>query len=116
MNVSHIGRFTDKTGTLLLTHTTSTSPRIRLGSHSGWLLLCDSTSTNGNVSLQFVIYPSADSDSGYFLRDAAGNIVTASVLPTSAVPLPDGLFAAQWVKPITTVNGQTATCSVFMKG
>jgi hypothetical protein len=114
MHVSHIGRYTDFTEPVTFTDDAATTGRFPMGPTAGGMLLCTGTSTNGALKLTFQVLYARDDASGFTLADDSDAVIEMDVQPNRAYPLPDGLFAARFVRAVTasgTVSGR-----ILLKG
>lgn len=111
-----IARFNDKTTVdVTFTATASSSGGFVTALHAGAILFVRSTSTNGAIVLTFGARPSPTSTEFFVVADSSNSPITLTVQPNRCYALPDDLFAATYVSA-TAPAGQSATCSIFLKG
>lgn len=98
-----------------LTSDVSTTGGFSVSTDAGALLMVDSKSAAGLVTLTFYAKSDSTSTDSYVLVDASGSpvgqIVTAA---GQCFPLPDGMFAARHV--LVVVSSGTAVVRVVTKG
>jgi len=116
MHVAHIGRFTDFTAPVTFTDDPATTAGFPMGPTAGGMLLCTGTSSGAAIKLTFQVLYARDDASGFALADDSDAVVEMDVQPNRAYPLPDGLFAARFVRAITASAGQTVTGRILLKG
>jgi hypothetical protein len=92
--------------TLTLTNSTATTGSFSMAGKAGALLHCVSTSTNGNVTVQFHSMPDERDGGSFALCDSANNLLALTMAPNRCYALPDELFAALKVLPVLTSNAQ----------
>lgn len=111
-----IARFNDKTTVdVTFTETAASTGGFVTSLHAGAILFVRSTSTAGAIVLTFGARPSPSSTEFFVAADSSNQPITLTVQPGRCYALPDELFAATYVSA-STAAGQTATCSIFLKG
>lgn len=116
--MSQITRFNDfTTQDVVFTTSINSTGGFGMGVYSGAMLLVTGTSTNGALTLTFRVgvpgYP-ATGENSLTAADATNTLVTMTVQPLRAYPLPDALFAASYI--CATTSAGTVTCRVLFKG
>lgn len=111
-----IARFNDKTTVdVTFTDTAASTGGFVTALHAGAILFVRSTSTAGAVELTFGARPNSSSTEFFVVADSTNAPITLTVQPNRCYALPDELFAATYVAA-TAPSGQSATCSIFLKG
>jgi hypothetical protein len=100
---------------ITLTNSVSTTTGFSLNIAAGAMLLVDSKSTAGNVTITFFVKTDERFPETYQVLDAFGAAVTRVVTANNqAVALPDELFAARFV--LCVLSSGTATVRYVTKG
>jgi hypothetical protein len=82
---------------------------------AGGMIYCSATSTGAAVRLFFNARIGSSDTATFAVANNSNSRISILVIPNRCTPLPDELFAATWVTPITEVSGDTATCRVVLK-
>lgn len=99
---------------ITLTTNPATTGGLSLSVSAGAMLMVDSVSGGGAVTISF--YAKADSreTDSYLLVDSANAPITQAVQAGRCFELPSGLFAARWILPVT--DSGTAVIRYVVKG
>lgn len=100
---------------ITLTNSVSTTGGFAFGPSAGAMLLIDSKSAAGGITVSFYVKAQDRLAETYQLVDSSGAAVTQTVTAAGqCFPIPDGLFAAGYVLPV--VSSGTAVVRVITKG
>lgn len=100
---------------ITLTDSASTTGGFSLSTDAGALLMVDSKSAAGNVTISFYAKADGKTSTTYALVDAAGAPITQVITAANqCFPLPDGLFAARHV--LAVLSSGSASVRIVTKG
>jgi|NOAtaT_7_FD_contig_21_11752181_length_1160_multi_5_in_0_out_0_2 hypothetical protein len=100
---------------ITLTASVATTAGFSLNIAAGGMLLLDSKSAAGTITISFYVKGDERFSDTYQLVDSSGAAITQTVTAAGqAFPLPDGLFAARFILPV--VSSGTAVVRYATKG
>lgn len=100
---------------ITLTNSVSTTAGFSLSTDAGALLMVDSKSDVGNITITFFAKSDGNAAKAYALVNNAGAAISQTITANEqCFPLPDELFAARHVLAVTSAG--TATVRVVTKG
>jgi hypothetical protein len=97
---------------LAVTASASTTRAFVMGQAAGGVIYCTATGTAAAVTLNFYLDPD-DSGTKYLLCDDTNTAIAVTVQPDRCTAIPDVLFGAGKVYPVTTSS--TATLRIGLK-
>lgn len=109
-------RYPDVTSqNVVFTNTVGTTGGFNMAVASGGMLLVSATSSGGAIVLTFRTKAAEGDASSFTAANASNTVVTLTVQPGRAYPVPDELFAATYILATTANAGETVTCRVVTK-
>jgi hypothetical protein len=100
---------------ITLTNSVSTTGGFSLSTDAGALLLVDSKSAAGSITISFFAKGDGKLADAYALVDASGSPITQAITANGqCFPMPDGLFASRHV--LMVVSSGTASVRIVTKG
>jgi hypothetical protein len=105
-----IERFNSITGSVTMTNDPAASPKIPFGPAAGGIVVVDSAS-GATVINWYTAFTASEQAKPLYVNDA---VVSTTVSPGQAYPIPDGLFGAPFVVGVT--DSGTLTVRLSVKG
>lgn len=100
---------------ITLTNSVSTTQGFSLNIAAGGMLLVDSKSAGGSITISFYVKGDERFPETYQLVDSSGVAITQTITANNqAFALPDGLFAARFILPV--LSSGTAVVRYVTKG
>lgn len=99
---------------IVVTDNPATTGGFSLNIHAGAMLMVDSVSAGGTVTMSFYVKADERFAEQYLYCDASNTAVTLTIQAGRCYELPSGLFASRYIQPV--VSSGTAQIRYSTKG